>query len=136
MPPPLRAAVRMLPALLGTRLGPALLRTFFRATFTGATFTEADTHARRDAVLRRLDAVPQAVARRIVAAAFGYDGAAALDAVRVPAAVVRANIPVRLRLLPPHVRGHAITGAGHWVHVHRPREVGGVLDGLVAAVRV
>jgi pimeloyl-ACP methyl ester carboxylesterase len=127
VPRPLRPVLRLFAALLGTPAGPALLRAFFRATFV-----EADPSEHRDAVLARLAAVPPSVARRIVAAAFGYDGAAALDAVRVPATYVRANIPTRLSRMPAHVRGCAISGAGHWVHVHQPQQVSRELETLAA----
>ena len=131
VPRPLRAALRGFAALLGTPLGPLLLRAFFRATFV-----EADRPENRAAVLARLAGVPTPVARRIVGAAFGYDGARALALLDVPATIVRANIPTRLDRLPSTVRGREITGAGHWIHVHRPQEVAALLDELTAAVAV
>jgi pimeloyl-ACP methyl ester carboxylesterase len=128
VPAPLRAAMRLFGAALATPLGGALLRAFFRATFAAA-----DGDRFRAEVMARLAAVPRRSAHRIVAAAFGFDGAAALRAVRVPATYVRANIPTPLDRLPPHVRGHDLGGAGHWVHVHRAAEVGALLNELAAA---
>lgn len=131
VPLPIRGALRLFVALLGTPAGPALLRGFFRATFAAA-----DGPAHRAAVLDRLDAVPHAAARRIVAAAFGYRAADALARLAVPAAYIRANIPVPLDRLPGTVRGYDLGGAGHWVHVHRPDRVAAVLDDLATAIRV
>lgn len=129
LPKPLRAALRLFAAAIGTPLGPLLLQTFFRATFT-----EADEPAHRAAVLHRLSGVRRSAAQRIVGAAFAYDGASALSSVRVPTLCIRATIPTRLDRLPTGVRGRQIDGGGHWIHVHRPHEVGDELAELVAAV--
>ncbi len=86
--------------------------------------------------MERLAAVPPDAARRIVGAAFGYDGARALDELGVPALYVRANIPTRLDRLPARVLARSVDGVGHWAHVHRPQEVGAALAELVATVPV
>ena len=127
VPAPLRVAMRLFAAALTTPVGGPLLRAFFRATFVAA-----DDDRFRAEVMARLAAVPRQAAHRIVAATFSFDGVAALRTVRVPVTYVRANIPTRLDRLPAHVRGHDIGGVGHWVHVHRPDEVGAVLDELAA----
>ena len=129
LPRPLRMALRLFAALLGTPLGPPLLRAFFRATFV-----EADHPGHRSAVMRRLASVPPGAARRIVGAAFGYKGARGLGALEVPAVYVKATIPTRPDRLPARVRRCEVAGAGHWIHVHRPQEVGAVLAGLAATV--
>jgi pimeloyl-ACP methyl ester carboxylesterase len=128
LPRALRAALRSFAALLGTWMGPTLLRTFFRATFV-----EADGPAFRDEVMARLADVPRGAAHQIVGAAFGYDASPALISATVPVAYVRANIPTPLDQLPATVRGVDVPGAGHWVHVHRSMDVIAVLNDLVAA---
>ncbi|MFD3705396.1 alpha/beta fold hydrolase [Nocardia sp. NPDC058658] len=129
VPRPVRIALRMFVALLHTPVGPALLRLFFRATFV-----EADRLEQRAAVMRRLDRVPRAAARRIVGAAFGYDAAGALTKVEVPVSYVKANVPTRLDRLPARVEGYEVADSGHWVHVHHPHEVGTILGQLASRV--
>ncbi|MGS0688069.1 alpha/beta fold hydrolase [Nakamurella sp. GG22] len=118
LPPPLRAALRLFTALLRTPVGPSLLRAFYTATFS-----EVDNPRHRHALLDRLARVPHEAARHIVGAAFGYDSATALNSIQVPALYVKANIPTKLDRLPASVRGCEISGVGHWVHVHRPRDL-------------
>ncbi|MEV0354940.1 alpha/beta hydrolase [Nocardia sp. NPDC050697] len=125
VPAPVRAALTVFVALLRTPIGPALLRAFFRATFAAA-----DGSGHRADVMARLAAVPPAQARRFVRAAFGYPGRRALGELTVPCAYVRANIPVPLDRLPAGVRGCDLSGVGHWVHLHRPRQLMAVLHEL------
>jgi pimeloyl-ACP methyl ester carboxylesterase len=127
LPRPLRATLRAFASALGTWAGPALLRTFFRATFH-----EADSPRLRAEVMTRLAAVPQEAAARVVRATFAYDAGPALGSATVPVTYVRANIPTRLERLPAHVNGVTIDGVGHWVHVHRPHDVAALLDELGA----
>ncbi len=129
VPPPLRAALRIFVALLGTPVGSSLLQAFFRATFV-----EEDRAKERSALMSRLAAVPRDVARRLVGAAFGYRGATALAALNMPAVCVRGKIPTPLDRLPPSVQGAEVSGVGHWIHIHRPEVLQGILDQLVASI--
>lgn len=127
VPAPIRTALSLFAALLHTPIGPALLRAFVRATFTAA-----DAPEHRAGVLRRLAAVAHSDARRVVAAAFGFRAIDAFAALTVPSAYLRAEIPTRLDRLPVGVRGYDVSGAGHWVHLHRPDRLIAVLEELAA----
>lgn len=128
-PTALRVLLRGFAALVRTAAGPGLLRSFFRATFTSA-----DSADFRAEVMTRLAAVPRQTAAEVVRGTFGYQGGAALAALTVPAAFVRANIPTPLDRLPAGITGVDISDAGHWVHVHRPHEVSRVLHDLATEV--
>jgi pimeloyl-ACP methyl ester carboxylesterase len=137
LPRAARRALGLLLTALPRRLWPTALRRFMIATFTAT-----DDPAWRAEVLDRLAGTDPMTARALVRETFAFDGRRSLAALTVPALCVRANIPTPLYRLPDGVAGAEISGAGHWVHVHRPAEVAALLrnfrnapDGVTAGSR-
>jgi pimeloyl-ACP methyl ester carboxylesterase len=128
LPAAARAALRVPLTALRTPLAMPLLRKFFAATFS-----DHDPLPFRAEVLRRLAAVPSAVAGAAVHGTFTYNTAAALRSLAVPTLVVRANIPIRMDQLPDRIDGAVVTGAGHWPHVHAPGRVNLLLEQFLSA---
>ncbi len=128
-PPDRRArALQLLEALRGPNY-----RAAQRDFVSQMMFLPTDDPQRKARIVDAMSSVPQHVMAGAYAALHeGWDGAAALQACRVPllsiAAAMPLTDPVRLRELCPHALTGQTVGAGHFLQLEVPEQVNAMID--------